>query len=169
MNKREISFIASVLAIVLLCSYYSILKSVCPAFRGVTSRNRDGRRLANPESDDLSLQRMKEKKTRKETQRAVCLGEFEEGQWLKHLPNCTHAFHVPCIDTWFQSHSNCPLCRSHVYDVDIHHESSVSMHTMLETLGREDFCHERAARYQILHSIIMADSGPRHEFSNGAS
>ncbi|KAG6631568.1 hypothetical protein CIPAW_13G099800, partial [Carya illinoinensis] len=83
--------------------------------------------------------RMKEKKTRKETQRAVCLGEFEEGQWLKHLPNCTHAFHVPCIDTWFQSHSNCPLCRSHVYDVDIHHESSVSMHTMLETLGREDF------------------------------
>lgn len=43
---------------------------------------------------------------------AICLGEFEEGEWLKYLPNCAHRFHVLCIDTWFQSHSNCPLCRS---------------------------------------------------------
>ncbi|KAF5447013.1 hypothetical protein F2P56_032602 [Juglans regia] len=59
MNKWEISFIASVCTIVLLCSYYSILKSACLAFRGATSRNRDRRRLMNeadPESDDLSLQ-----------------------------------------------------------------------------------------------------------------
>ncbi|KAH7511236.1 hypothetical protein FEM48_ZijujUnG0031800 [Ziziphus jujuba var. spinosa] len=25
-----------------------------------------------------------------------------------------HAFHVQCIDAWFQSHSNCPLCRAPV-------------------------------------------------------
>nr|KYP58571.1 RING-H2 finger protein ATL1O [Cajanus cajan] len=43
---------------------------------------------------------------------AICLGEFEEGEWIKLLPNCTHGFHVSCIDTWFRSHSNCPLCRS---------------------------------------------------------
>ncbi|XLT05287.1 hypothetical protein HN51_044036 [Arachis hypogaea] len=24
---------------------------------------------------------------------AICLGEFEEGEWLKHLPNCSHGFH----------------------------------------------------------------------------
>jgi hypothetical protein len=42
---------------------------------------------------------------------AICLGEFEEGEWVKHLPICTHSFHVSCIDKWFQSHSNCPLCR----------------------------------------------------------
>lgn len=70
---------------------------------------------------------------------AVCLGEFEEGEWLKNLPNCTHTFHVSCIDTWFQSHSNFPLCRAHIYDFTIRHEySSVSVHTLQETLRRED-------------------------------
>ncbi|KAL4326864.1 hypothetical protein AHAS_Ahas13G0042700 [Arachis hypogaea] len=43
---------------------------------------------------------------------AICLGEFEEGEWLKHLPNCSHGFHVPCVDEWFRSHSSCPLCRT---------------------------------------------------------
>lgn len=48
---------------------------------------------------------------------------FQEGQWLKHLPksNCTHSFHVPCIDHWFQSQSNRPLCRSHVKNLTTNH------------------------------------------------
>ncbi|XP_050204504.1 RING-H2 finger protein ATL16-like [Mercurialis annua] len=70
---------------------------------------------------------------------AVCLGEFEEGEWLKHLPNCVHVFHIACIDTWFQTHSNCPLCRTQVYDPSL--ESYISMNTLLETLRREDFLH----------------------------
>ncbi|KAI3764650.1 hypothetical protein L2E82_14661 [Cichorium intybus] len=45
---------------------------------------------------------------------AVCLSEFQEGESLRLLPKCNHAFHLPCIDTWLGSHSNCPLCRSHV-------------------------------------------------------
>nr|KYP68156.1 putative RING-H2 finger protein ATL5G [Cajanus cajan] len=71
----------------------------------------------------------------------ICLGEFEEGEWLKHLPHCGHGFHVLCIDTWFQSHSNCPLCRSFVH----HHllECSLSPHTLLESLRGEDFTQER--------------------------
>lgn len=43
---------------------------------------------------------------------AVCLSEFEEEERLRLLPKCSHAFHVPCIDTWLKSHSNCPLCRA---------------------------------------------------------
>ncbi|TKY67313.1 RING-H2 finger protein ATL2 [Spatholobus suberectus] len=72
---------------------------------------------------------------------AICLGEFEEGEWLKHLPNCSHSFHVSCIDTWFQSHSNCPLCRSFVH----HHilQCSVASHTLIQPLRREDFFQER--------------------------
>ncbi|KAL6217207.1 hypothetical protein ACLB2K_010424 [Fragaria x ananassa] len=42
---------------------------------------------------------------------AVCLSEFEDGERGRVLPNCKHAFHIECIDTWFQSNSNCPLCR----------------------------------------------------------
>lgn len=42
----------------------------------------------------------------------VCLSEFEEGDAIRLLPKCSHAFHVSCIDTWLRSHTNCPMCRS---------------------------------------------------------
>ncbi|KAA8520350.1 hypothetical protein F0562_014606 [Nyssa sinensis] len=48
------------------------------------------------------------------TECAVCLNEFQEAESLRLLPKCNHAFHLPCIDTWLKSHSNCPLCRSNV-------------------------------------------------------
>ena len=43
---------------------------------------------------------------------AVCLGEFEEGEELRTLPECLHSFHVSCIDVWLISHPNCPICRA---------------------------------------------------------
>ncbi|KAK8564198.1 hypothetical protein V6N13_005586 [Hibiscus sabdariffa] len=43
---------------------------------------------------------------------SVCLTEFEEDETLRLLPKCSHAFHVPCIDTWLRSHTNCPMCRA---------------------------------------------------------
>ncbi|XP_045813851.1 RING-H2 finger protein ATL52-like [Trifolium pratense] len=43
---------------------------------------------------------------------AVCLGDFEEGEELKTMPECLHSFHVPCIDKWLNSHSSCPICRA---------------------------------------------------------
>ncbi|KAI7980722.1 RING-H2 finger protein ATL51 [Camellia lanceoleosa] len=45
---------------------------------------------------------------------AVCLSEFQENERLRLLPKCSHAFHLPCIDVWLKSHSNCPLCRANV-------------------------------------------------------
>lgn len=42
---------------------------------------------------------------------AICLGEFVEGDEIRVLPQCAHAFHVSCIDTWLGSHSSCPSCR----------------------------------------------------------
>lgn len=46
---------------------------------------------------------------------SVCLSEFEEGESIRLLPKCSHAFHVQCIDTWLKSHSNCPLCRANIF------------------------------------------------------
>ncbi|XP_054785858.1 RING-H2 finger protein ATL5-like [Prosopis cineraria] len=43
---------------------------------------------------------------------AVCLSEFQEDEDGRLLPNCNHCFHTYCIDTWFRSHSNCPICRA---------------------------------------------------------
>ncbi|KFK37786.1 hypothetical protein AALP_AA3G029000 [Arabis alpina] len=49
---------------------------------------------------------------------SVCLSEFQENESLRLLPKCNHAFHVPCIDTWLKSHSNCPLCRAFITAVE---------------------------------------------------
>ncbi|KAF5470596.1 hypothetical protein F2P56_011100 [Juglans regia] len=181
-NAWEIPLIATVCSVIILFSYYRILKPLYCTNYGVISRNRVGRQILNEANpDDPSLQfhshalessilnslpisQFEKSKEGEETQIttdcAVCLGEFEEGQWLKRLPICTHAFHVSCIDTWFQTHSNCPLCRSHVHDLALHHEfeSPVSQHTVPQILRREDFFHERAEHYQILRSTILTTS-----------
>lgn len=86
----------------------------------------------------------------------ICLGEIEEGEWLKHLPHCNHSFHVSCIDTWFQSHSNCPLCRSFVHHHILH--CSLVSHTLLQPLRREQFFQERV---QSIHSENLPISLPQ--------
>lgn len=48
----------------------------------------------------------------KGTECAVCLSEIARGEKFRMLPNCRHWFHVDCIDTWFQSHATCPVCRN---------------------------------------------------------
>ena len=46
---------------------------------------------------------------------AVCLAEFQDGETLRLLPRCAHAFHRGCIDTWLRAHVNCPqIGRAHV-------------------------------------------------------
>ncbi|KAJ3677147.1 hypothetical protein LUZ60_002871 [Juncus effusus] len=47
---------------------------------------------------------------------AVCLCEFNQDDKLRLLPQCSHAFHFECIDTWLLSHSTCPLCRRSLLD-----------------------------------------------------
>jgi hypothetical protein len=57
---------------------------------------------------------------------AVCLSEFSEEDHLRLLPNCKHAFHVDCIDTWLLSNSTCPLCRHSLLLEDVLSSSSSS-------------------------------------------
>lgn len=42
---------------------------------------------------------------------AICLVDFADGDQIRVLPQCDHAFHLTCIDTWLGSHSSCPSCR----------------------------------------------------------
>jgi E3 ubiquitin-protein ligase RNF38/44 len=44
----------------------------------------------------------------------VCLNSFQEQDMLKVLPNCSHHFHLDCINIWLQTNANCPLCRTSI-------------------------------------------------------
>ncbi|KAL8214496.1 hypothetical protein R6Q57_003945 [Mikania cordata] len=50
-----------------------------------------------------------------QTECAVCLGDVENGDRVRLLPNCNHLFHVKCIDEWFVGHASCPVCRVPVF------------------------------------------------------
>ncbi|KAJ7539857.1 hypothetical protein O6H91_11G112500 [Diphasiastrum complanatum] len=41
----------------------------------------------------------------------ICLNEFSEGDKVRLLPSCGHAFHVSCIDLWLLTNASCPACR----------------------------------------------------------
>ncbi|KAL2509517.1 RING-H2 finger protein ATL52 [Forsythia ovata] len=43
---------------------------------------------------------------------AVCLTEFKEGDEVRVLSECSHIFHILCINQWLQNHHSCPLCRA---------------------------------------------------------
>ncbi|KAL5207431.1 hypothetical protein ABZP36_031866 [Zizania latifolia] len=43
---------------------------------------------------------------------AVCLSAIQDGDALRALPGCRHAFHVGCVDTWLCAHGTCPVCRA---------------------------------------------------------
>lgn len=44
----------------------------------------------------------------------VCLNDFRDEDMLRVLPNCSHGFHLDCIDIWLQKNANCPLCRTSI-------------------------------------------------------
>ncbi|CAN4126060.1 unnamed protein product [Withania somnifera] len=114
----------------LLVSYYTIITKYCRRRRsrnGATeldaNRNespQDQWQLATAGLDESTIKAITVCRFKKgeglveDTECAVCLSEFQEDENLRLLPKCSHAFHLPCIDTWLKSHPNCPLCRANV-------------------------------------------------------
>ena len=49
-----------------------------------------------------------------ETTCAICLADMEDGEAVRQLIRCHHAYHAPCLDTWLQRSALCPLCKRSV-------------------------------------------------------
>lgn len=45
---------------------------------------------------------------------SICLSEFADGDQIRVLPQCSHVFHVGCVDKWLLTHSSCPSCRQNL-------------------------------------------------------
>ncbi len=41
----------------------------------------------------------------------ICHSPFQSADIIRTINNCSHFFHANCIEQWFQSHNNCPVCR----------------------------------------------------------
>ncbi|CAA7020317.1 unnamed protein product [Microthlaspi erraticum] len=42
----------------------------------------------------------------------ICLGDYKGKHLLRQLPDCSHLFHLKCIDTWLRLNPTCPVCRT---------------------------------------------------------
>lgn len=43
---------------------------------------------------------------------SICLADYQAADVLRLLPECSHMFHIDCVDTWLKAHPTCPICRS---------------------------------------------------------
>jgi len=43
-----------------------------------------------------------------------CQDDYAEGDELRSLPLCGHAFHAACVDEWLKANDTCPYCKQAV-------------------------------------------------------
>lgn len=67
------------------------------------------------------------------TECVICLNDFEEEEPLRLLPKCNHAFHLICVDSWLESHSNCPLCRANIMDPGVEYTQFIGNEILISS------------------------------------
>lgn len=97
------------------------------------------------------------------TECSVCLSEFQEDETLRILPKCNHAFHIPCIDTWLRSHTNCPMCRAGIV---IPHVAAVSSPQQNSEPRNEEAAHEGISENGMELTLDMENEGESLEELN---
>ena len=82
---------------------------------GYTERSRTRGTSVQQLHDNLTLSTIDESLTNSsENVCIVCLREYEEGDIIRKINNCSHYFHTGCIERWLCQHDCCPTCRCNV-------------------------------------------------------
>lgn len=50
----------------------------------------------------------------------ICHNEIEENNIVRKLNNCSHFFHIRCLDTWLSRSTTCPVCRNNLLDSNLY-------------------------------------------------
>jgi hypothetical protein len=59
---------------------------------------------------------------------AICLVQFEDGDWCSVMPGCRHEFHRSCITKWLTANNNtCPLCRGQLEWIAVTHDHDMAV------------------------------------------
>ena len=45
---------------------------------------------------------------------SICRDVFSNDDIVRKINSCEHVFHMNCLDTWLETHTTCPICRSDV-------------------------------------------------------
>ncbi|XP_068669642.1 RING-H2 finger protein ATL39-like [Aristolochia californica] len=79
---------------------------------------------------------------------SICLGEYEEKDVLRIMPICGHNFHLPCIDTWLQKQSTCPVCRLSLQDsFEAKHTTSPMFSSVLRPMDSPEVTNDRSNQF----------------------
>lgn len=69
--------------------------------------------IVRPTTDEITAGTSLRQAVRTDEQEncAICQDHYTEGQAIRVLNQCQHAFHKGCIDPWFERNVHCPVCR----------------------------------------------------------
>ncbi|KAK4478189.1 hypothetical protein RD792_017472 [Penstemon davidsonii] len=132
-----IAIIGILATALLLVSYYIFVIKCCLNWHQIDllrrfsiSRNRrvqdpltvhspviENRGLDEAAIRSIPIFKFKKEKSKNSFECAICLNKFLEEETIRVIPNCSHIFHIDCIDVWLQNNANCPLCRTSITQI----------------------------------------------------
>lgn len=126
-DLSPLEFVLALMAVVtipaLIYTFFFAVKCPPNPFRRRRHRSSSGRFSVESDHGNISnREEVSDAKYEKEnhvkdvigSECPVCLSVFAEGEEVKQLSVCKHSFHASCIDEWFKSQSNCPVCRANI-------------------------------------------------------
>ena len=60
---------------------------------------------------------------------SICQNTIEPNTILRKINNCSHYFHINCIDNWLKDHTTCPICRQPINNANANTNANTNTKT----------------------------------------